>query len=326
MWIISFLKNLFSQKSQSNVPDNPGALPSPSDIRDITLSAVQAPIELRQLPEYFMTPYPLKILNQGSSPACVGFSCAVLKAEKERREQNSVDFDGLWIYNKAKEVDGYAGKGTYLRTGMKILKDAGALPSGMSPVLEAEAMKYKIGAYAKVDDISFEGLKAAIYQNGIILAGFYGDKPGWTSAYLKPPKTVAFGHAIALIGWNKDYLVFQNSWGETWGEKGIGYIPKDYLPFEAWAILVDLPLDFIREERPKHTFNNDMGLNDKNDEVLWLQKCLKYLGHFPKIVEPTGFYGQITVGAVVQFQKAYGISQTGFAGTNTRTKLNELFA
>jgi hypothetical protein len=304
-----------------------GLIPSPKDARDIQLSAVQASIPLTELPETHIIPFNLTILNQGNYPACVGFSCANIKAEKEREEQNLVDFDGKWIYEKCKELDGMPNlAGTWFRIGLKVLKDTGAKPKDQ---LETEAPKYKIGAYARVDDLTFDGLKKAIRQNGAILAGFKGSNPGWQTAYIRPPKSgeEIWGHATTLIGWNKDYIIGQNSWGESWGDKGKFYMGKDYLPYliEAWAVLVDLPDDFVQTPKPKHSFAKDLKQGDNNVEVSWLQQCLKYLGVFPQIIDNTGYYGTITVQAVKLFQISYGLSQTGTINASDRSKLNSIF-
>jgi len=312
------------KKSKIIIPPG-GCLPSKPDVRDIPLSAIQAPIELRELPENYIIPYQLRISNQDNYPHCVGYASATLKEEKERREQNPVDFDGDWIYRKCKEIDNYPGSGTYLRTAMKVLQKEGAKPLNMEATDEMVYSKYRIGGYAKVD-LSFKGLRSAIYQNGIIMAGFYGDNEGWRTAYIKPPKEIKWGHAVALIGFNENYIIGQNSWGLNFGNKGLFYVPENYIPFEAWAVLVDLPEDFEKEKKPKYTFNQDLKFGMKNADVIWLQRCLKYLGCFPQIIDCTGYFGQITLRAVILFQTSYGISpQSGYVGPLTRSKLNELF-
>jgi len=318
--IIQFFLNLFKKKT-TIILDNPGLIPSPEDKRDISLEQMQPKIELRELPEEFIIPYKLKILYQNGYPACVGFSSAVMKAEKERREQKAIDFDGLWIYKKCKEIDNWSGGGTFLRIAMKILQKVGAKPLD---TLETEASKFKIGSYAKIDDLSFNGLKSAIYQNGVILAGFHGDSEGWKTAYLKPPKKTTFGHAVALIGWNKDYIIGQNSYGDEWGDKGLFYLPKNYLPFECWAILTDLPSDFdLTPNLPKYEFKNDLYFGMRNnEEVKILQKILKLIGCFPLQVNETGNYFNITVNAVKCYQARNGISQVGRFGPKTRVALN----
>jgi len=321
-FLISFIKNLFGEK-ETTIPDNPGLIESPKDRRDISLEWMQPKIELRELPKEYIIPYKLKILYQNGHPACVGFSSAVMKSEKERREQNAVDFDGLWIYKKCKEIDNYSGNGTFFRVGMKVLQKVGAKPLN---TLETEASKFKIGSYMRVNNLSFDGLKSAIYQNGVILAGFHGDKEGWRTAYLKPPKRATFGHAVALIGWNKDYIIGQNSFGESWGDKGLFYLPKNYLPFEAWAILTDLPSqDFdLTPNLPKYEFKNDLysGMRN-NEEVKILQKILKLMGCFPLAINETGNYFSITVKAVKCYQARKGISQVGRFGPLTRAAMNE---
>ncbi|MGA2785788.1 MAG: C1 family peptidase, partial [Candidatus Bathyarchaeia archaeon] len=44
------------------------------------------------------------------------------------------------------------------------------------------------------------------------------------------------GHAVALVGYRSDsqfpgngYFIYRNSWGETWGDHGYGYMPFEYI-------------------------------------------------------------------------------------------------
>jgi len=184
-------------KKTQFIPPIPGAIPSPPDTRDVPLSAVQATIELRNLPETYIIPYKLRISNQNGFPRCVAYSAATLKEEKERREQMAIDFDGDWIYQECKKIDNYSGPGTYLRVALKVLNTKGAKPLDQS---ETEAERYKIGAYASVDNLSIQGLKSAIYQNGAIMAGFIGSSAGWQTAYVRPPQPgeATWGHAVCV--------------------------------------------------------------------------------------------------------------------------------
>jgi len=224
-------------KKKTEIPPA-GCIPSPLDKRDILLSEVY-PLPVRIAP-IMPQPFDLTILNQNGYPHCVGYASASLKQEKELRERISKVFDGDWIYKKCKELDGLPNMaGTFLRIAMKVLQKQGAKPKDEP---EEEAIKYKIGGYAKVDDLSFEGLKKAIFVNGALIAGFTGSNAGWQNAYIRKPQSgeATWGHAILLIGYNENYIIGQNSWGD-WGDKGLFYVSKDYLPFEAWAVLVDLP-------------------------------------------------------------------------------------
>ena len=228
---------MWFKKKQFNIPPE-GCRPSPEDNRDVLLSSVIP--EIKRYPNNSPCPFDLTILNQNGYPHCVGYSSAALKQEREMREKNTIIFDGDWIYKKCKELDQCPNMaGTWLRIAMKVLQKIGAKPIDK---LEEEALKYKIGSYAKVDENTFEGLKKAIFVNGALLSGFIGSNAGWQTAYIRPPKSgeTTWGHAVTLIGYNENYLIGQNSWGD-WGDKGLFYVPKNYLPFEAWAILSDEP-------------------------------------------------------------------------------------
>ncbi len=230
------------KRKKVNIPPT-GCIPSPLDKRDVLMSEIY-PLPVRIAPE-MPPPFDLDILDQDGNPYCVGYAAAGMKQEKELRERQRIIFDGDWLYKKCKEIDGMPNlQGTFLRTVLKVLQKQGAKPLGHP---ESEAIKYRIGGYAQVDDLSLEGLKKAYYVSGVLLVGFTGSNQGWQNANIRPPKTgeKTWGHATFAIGYSKDYCIGQNSWGGIWGEKGLFYIPQGYMPFEAWAILTDLPSEFI---------------------------------------------------------------------------------
>ena len=328
MWLINFIKSLFNRKPKPT--DRDGLFPSPVDFRDVLSGAVSK--KKISLPESYRIPYELSIKQQGLNPFCVGMSSATLKEEKERREQNFLDFDGEWIYRRCKEMDGMPDlKGTYFRTGLKVLYKIGAkLLVGK----EEDVSKHRIGGYTKIEKITFESIKQAIYEHGVVLAGFQGSNEGWENANIRLPRPgeKRWGHAVSLIGFDKDRIVFQNSWGKKWGDKGLGYFNKNYLPFEIWIVLTDLPNDWQEllgkdKQKPQHFFREDLKYGMRGREIVMLQDCLKYLGCFDPTVESSGYFGRITLEAIKTFQRRYNISPPfGYVGSLTRAKLNELFA
>lgn len=60
----------------------------------------------------------------------------------------------------------------------------------------------------------------------------------------------------------------------------------------------------------------------RSSTVTQLQKDLKILGLMS--ISPTGYFGSITKAAVIKFQKKYGLSQDGIAGTKTLGKIDKL--
>jgi len=212
-------------------------VPSPKDPNDILTSEISP--EILRYPEEVLPPFDLTVLDQNGYPACVGFSCAVIKQYNEFREKITKTFDGKWIYDECKKIDGMPDvKGTYFRAGMKVLQKMGA-----KPIDSSDPSPYKIGVYAQVDDTAFETLKKNIFLYGTVLAGFTGSNAGWSSANIRAPKAgeKLWGHAVAIVGYTKDKLIIQNSWGADHGDKGMFYTFANYLPFEAWVVNCDIP-------------------------------------------------------------------------------------
>ena len=322
--------NLFKTKVKDDYSDFPGLAKEPVDFRDLTLGAVQ---EFTDMPEEYMIPYQLKVTHQKGLPHCVGHAGATMKGEKERREQNFIDFDPVWLYDECKKIDNLPNtRGTSFSACFKTLSKKGIKRLDG----EGDISDYRIGGYATVQPLTFENIKHAIYQNGVVFAGFTGSNEGWARSlkgYIRRPtkEEKKWGHAVSLIGYNKDYIIGQNSWGETWGNKGCFYFSENYMPFAAKVILVDLPNNWKElmgiKEKPKYTFNNNLYYPMRNQEVVKLQDCLKGDGCFPLEVESTGYFGSLTLEAVKRFQEKYNIEPVlGYVGPKTRTKLNEIFS
>jgi len=218
---------------------NPGLVPSPEDPRDLLTSQIIP--EIKRYPKECPCPFDLEVIDQNGLPFCVGCGGATYKEFLEKREKIDIQFDWKWLYAKCKEIDGHPElRGTYLRALLKVLQKFGAKPLNGS---EEEARNYKISAYARIDNITFEELKKHIFVYGMLLVGFQGSNEGWRTAYIRPPKPgeKTWGHCVVLKAFNENYLIGQNSWGIDYGVKGDFYVPKNYLPFEAWVVLVDYP-------------------------------------------------------------------------------------
>ncbi len=70
-----------------------------------------------------------------------------------------------------------------------------------------------------------------------------------------------------------------------------------------------------------YIFTTTLTVGSTGDAVNHLQNLLKFLGYFT--VNVTGYFGSITKAALINFQKDYGLPQTGVVDLATRTRFNE---
>lgn len=181
-----------------------------------------------------------------------------------------------------------------------------------SVLLNAQGLQ-GIPSYIVLD---FDSIAEAVRDNGGCIIGIYGQNgltPSWLSTTPQPP-TLPIGNQLwahwvfvgraQLINGVKT-LSFKNSWGNYVGQNGWQSITETYLPyiFSAWTF-----------DKSKYVFSNNMWFGCSNEDVFALQAKLG--------IPPTGGFWSKTFSAVQAYQKAHGISATGFVGTQTRASLN----
>lgn len=221
----------------------------------------RAEIAMRAIPlpeEYDLSDRIKKIEHQGSSSSCVAQAFAYYAEVLDSFETNKgTQLSARDIYSLIHLPEG----GAYIREGAKKVVETGvvleidatsylegkppteAFMRSRSDINEEEVQRgytYLAKSYARVNNKSFDGVKQAIYQNKGCVIGFTGDNAGWKStAIVKPPKSDDWAHAVYACGFKKingtEYIKFVNSWGEGWGEKGYGYVGRDY--FESGKVL-----------------------------------------------------------------------------------------
>ena len=266
---------------ETGQPFNFGYVPSPKDKRDYKLSKVNNLIGSVPIitPTFFSDISQLPILMQAQQPACVGFATASGMMATDKGAY-SWDYSPRFLYDLAKRDDGVPNvEGTYYRQCLKegqkngvcdnvefpndvslqynIYKDWTLIPANAFTAAKNRLVK----SYVAVDDLSLDGIKQAIYQNGYVLLGVQLGDEWWTSPTgvtswaqddilnpaLRPPKNVVSGHAILAYGYDQDYIYFVNSWSTQWGRNGIGWFGEDYEPFvqEGWTF-IDLAPEVIK--------------------------------------------------------------------------------
>lgn len=115
----------------------------------------------------------------------------------------------------------------------------------LSPEAVANALTHKLNSnYAMLSDLSVQGLKNAIYQNGFVIIGMDVNAQMWTAPSgqvswaaadvlpLRVPTItypVESGHCVVLYAYDEQYFYFFNWWSADWGEEGRGWFGYDYV-------------------------------------------------------------------------------------------------
>lgn len=131
-----------------------------------------------------------------------------------------------------------------------------------------DAATRPLGAYYRIDKDSVGDMQAAIHEVGAIFVSAAVHR-GWT----RPKKRDEFlprismdrrnegGHAFALVGYNSEGFIVQNSWGPTWGAGGfavLGY--EDWIKngMDAWVAVMGSPvvIDDHRAARSEYSIQD----------------------------------------------------------------------
>lgn len=171
----------------------------------------------------------------------------------------------------------------------------------------------------------------------------------WMTADIIPIRKVVTqvsGHDITMTGWEieassgRTKIYFRNHWSLNWADKDNGWFYLDqHTIAEAWMVteIPDALLAIIKslpsQKDFTHTWNADMHLGSRGDDVTALQIALKIVGTFPFNQPVTTYYGAITAQAVSDFQRKYKVASemvivksAGGFGPLTRETLNKIFS
>lgn len=216
------------------------------------------------------------ILDQGQEGACTGFglACVInyLRWRKARYPERLEPVSARMLYNFARRYDEYSGEdyeGSSCRGALKGWFRHGVClesdwPYGDPAVrprygYAQRAADHTLGVYFRVELRSITDLQAAIQQIGAVyVSAFTHD--GWRHLPTRKrlPKghadlpVIPFdgrpsqtdGHAFALVGFNRNGFVVQNSWGTGWGTGGFAVLSyADWLAngMDAWVAALGVP-------------------------------------------------------------------------------------
>lgn len=220
-------------------------------------------------PEEYLPDTTIPIFDQKKTSMCCACAVAASRYIYEKGDSgNQKIFSPAYIYGNrcdSSVIEGiYTGEGMYLKDALKQLIKAGICYYDSLPAmgnysqcrwwygkkmgaLNEEAYPFRVSSYYEVTNE--KEIKRAIMETKSVLCSFIVTT-GWydvkEDGLIPVIGTIEGGHAVLIVGWKKvndeDCWIIQNSWGETWGDKGYGYLPisECKMMMEAYCILDDV--------------------------------------------------------------------------------------
>ena len=202
------------------------------------------------------------VMDQKNIGSCTAHSLGILARALAVKQGFSPNFciDRLDAYWCARNYEGtiYQDAGASMSDIMKVFVKIGVASEVLNPYTNilskftkkpttkvlSDAKTRLATAYARVDQPGMTGSQNFDAVCNLVAAGyvpiigttvypniFQVNADGKIGAYAKG-MTPAGGHALPVIGYDrtpgKESVTVQNSWGPSWGNKGLGYLPKSY--------------------------------------------------------------------------------------------------
>jgi hypothetical protein len=181
------------------------------------------------------------VLDQGQEGACTGFGLAAVINYLRYRRDEKLSVSARMLYEMARKHDEWPGEdyaGSSCRGAIKGWKNMGVCsekiwpysarnPGQLTIAKVREARSTILGAYYRLQT-NLNDYHAALNETGAVYVSATVHS-GWNNpekinddkfATINQSSDPTGGHAFAIVGYNKNGFIVQNSWGRTWGTGG----------------------------------------------------------------------------------------------------------
>jgi len=240
-----------------------------------------------------------EILNQGQEGACTGFGlAAVINILNVKKRDYQFKASPRMLYEMAKKHDEWPGEdyaGSSCRGAIRGWKNMGVCsekdwrytaddPGELTIERAKAARTCTVGAYYRLrpeinDYHAAMNEVGAIYVSADVHSGWFAPKAAGKNdlAVIAPSSTIEGGHAFAIVGYNSQGFIVQNSWGPGWGSKGYAiWMYEDWLQNinDGWVFRLAIPTPSIFGLSARSQVTSDA------DSGKAAPKRLEIAGHF----------------------------------------------
>jgi C1A family cysteine protease len=228
-----------------------GWLPDLPDYRDL-LYAAPRKLPLKLPPSIDLRKSCPPVYDQGSLGSCTANALAAA-FQFEQRKQGILEFipSRLFIYYNERVALNtvLSDSGAFIRDGIKTLNTDGVCMESDWPYiipkftkkppddLYQEALKNQVLQYLRLNNERLLLLKSCLAEGYPFVFGFTVFESFWgigKNGIIPIPKEEERrigGHAVMAVGYNEanQHIIIRNSWGTSWGKKGYGFMPYNYI-------------------------------------------------------------------------------------------------
>lgn len=193
------------------------------------------------------------------------------------------------------------------------------------------------------DSFDIEYVAQALEKGHSIIFGVSSNAGEWTDVPVMNNQVTTFNHFVCSVP--KNYLLYKEEKSvviddscnafSSLNNTGQRILTESFIKARVWGILALIPPSNDIPVKPKYSITSDLSYGMMNNpQVVNLQDMLKADGDLSSSIPSTGNYLSATKAAVIAFQTKYKneildpiklTSGTGFCGSLTRKKLQELF-